>query len=156
MQTSGNHPPMGLKNSRRRDVVLRALTSSGGHLTIDEVYERAIKIDAKVGYTTVWRTLKLLEAHGFAESRKFHDGLTRYEYAGESEHHDHLICTDCGRVEEFVNSRIEDIQKQVAKDHKFSMTAHKMELYGVCGRCAKNKTNSKRKKHKRGCSPLSN
>lgn len=129
-------PAVGAKSSRRRAAILKAFSPGGGHLTIDELYERARKIDPKVGYTTVWRTMKLLESRGMAASRKFHDGQTRYEYAGTQKHHDHLICVKCGTVEEFVNPKIEEIQKRIASSHKFKMTAHKMELYGYCKKCA--------------------
>jgi Fur family ferric uptake transcriptional regulator len=128
--------------------VLKAFSSSGEHLTIDEIYDRARKIDSKIGYTTVWRTLKLLDSCGLAASRKFHDGLIRYECTDESDHHDHLICTSCGAVEEFVNPQIEEIQKRVAKTHNFSMTAHRMELYGLCSSCSKGKKTGKRKKNR--------
>lgn len=124
------------RNSRRRDAVISAFAPSGKHLTVDEIYERTRAIDPKVGYTTVWRTLKLLESCGKAASRKFNDGFTRYEYIGSETHHDHLICVECGKVEEFLNPKIEEIQLKVASTHGFEMTAHKMEIYGRCRRCS--------------------
>jgi Fur family transcriptional regulator, ferric uptake regulator len=126
----------GVRASRRRDAVLRAFAESGEHLTVDELYERARRIDPGVGYTTVWRTLKLLEAKGLASPHKFHDGFTRYERVGGERHHDHLICLSCGRVEEFVHPGLEALQEEVAREHRFRMTRHKMELYGCCRACA--------------------
>ena len=120
----------------RRNTVITAFTNAGKHLTVDELYERSKKADPKIGYTTVWRTLKLLESQGMAASRKFNDGLTRYEYIKEADgHHDHLICLKCGRVEEFYNPSVEQLQKRLASSHKFMLTSHKMELYGYCKRC---------------------
>ena len=127
-----------LKSSRRRNAIITAFTSAQEHLTVDELYERARQLDSKVGYTTVWRTLKLLESLGLASSQKFHDGQTRYEYVSAKQHHDHLICIGCGCLEEFLNPRIEEIQRQVAAAHKFTITSHKMELYGYCAKCSKN------------------
>lgn len=131
------------KSSRRRDAVMKAFTEAKGHLTVDELFERAREIDPKVGYTTVWRVLKLLEAEGLAESKKFHDGFTRYELVGGKKHHDHLICTKCGALIEFINPKIEEIQRQVAESHSFSITTHKLELYGYCRKC-KPKDHSRR------------
>jgi len=125
-----------LKSSRRRNAIIEAFARASEHLTVDELYERARQLDPKVGYTTVWRTLKLLESLGLASSQKFHDGQTRYEYVSSKQHHDHLICTKCGLLQEFFNPKIEEIQKQVAKAHKFQITSHKMELYGYCMKCS--------------------
>ena len=125
-----------LKSSRRRDAVIKAFSSANQHLTVDELFERTRKLDPKVGYTTVWRTLKLLESLGLASPQKFHDGQTRYEFIEEKKHHDHLICINCGHLEEFLNPRIEEIQKQIAAVHKFTITSHKMELYGYCNKCS--------------------
>ena len=127
-----------LKSSRRRNAIIEAFARASEHLTVDELYERARQLDPKVGYTTVWRTLKLLESLGLASSQKFHDGQTRYEYVSSKQHHDHLICTKCGLLQEFFNPKIEEIQKQVAKAHNFQITSHKMELYGYCQKCSKN------------------
>lgn len=127
------------KSSHRRDVIVEIFTSGEDHLTVDELYEKAKKADPKVGYTTVWRTLKALEARGVAVSRKFNDGFTRYEYIREEKHHDHLICVECGHVEEFLSPKVEDIQKKIASKHGFTITTHKMELYGYCKKCGKHK-----------------
>lgn len=129
-----------LKSSRRRNAIIKAFAECKGHLTVDELYERAKRLDSNIGFTTVWRTLKLLESQGQAVSRKFNDGFTRYECVQAQKHHDHLICIACNKIEEFINPRIEEIQKRVASVHKFHMTAHVMELYGYCSKCvAKNK-----------------
>lgn len=126
-----------MKNSRRRNIIIQAFTAAEGHLTVDELFERAQKIDPKIGYTTVWRTLKMLEDGGVAAARKFHDGLTRYEYQPKEGHHDHMICTKCGHVEEFCSPGIEKLQKRLSSSHGFEMTSHKMELYGYCKKCRK-------------------
>jgi Fur family ferric uptake transcriptional regulator len=125
----------GLKSGRGRNAVLKALESSEHHLTVDELFELTKKTSPKVGYTTVWRALKLLESLGIVLPHKFHDGQTRYEYMKKGTHHDHMICLKCGRVEEFVSPKIEEIQHRMAIKHKFQIESHKMELYGYCKAC---------------------
>ena len=70
---------------------------------------------------------------GLAEARQFNDGQTRYEACDDlGHHHDHLICTACGKIVEFVDARIEELQDVVAEQYGFTITDHKMELYGLC------------------------
>jgi len=128
----------GLKTSRQRELIAEVFFAAGGHLSIDELLERVKRQDPKVGQATVYRTMKLLSKCGLAEARQFGDGHTRYEPALESsEHHDHLICTSCGKIVEFHNHQIEELQTRVAKQHGFLVTHHKMELYGLCAECRK-------------------
>jgi len=129
----------GLKNSRQRELIAETFFASDGHLSVDELLERVRVGDPKVGQATVYRTMKLLAKCGLAEVRQFGDGHTRYEHiaVGEHEHHDHLICTSCGLIIEFVNPQIETLQDAVAVAHGFIVDHHKMELYGVCADCQK-------------------
>ena len=91
--------------------------------------------DPRVGYATVYRTLKLLTECGVANERRFGDGLTRYELADETTHHDHLICTGCEKIVEFENEEIERLQEEVATRNGFTIKTHRLELYGLCARC---------------------
>ena len=126
----------GLKTSRQRELIAEVFFASPGHLSIDELLERVKKTDPRVGQATVYRTMKLLTRAGLAEARQFGDGHTRYEPALDAhEHHDHLICTSCGRIIEFHNAQIESLQQRVAQKHGFLVTHHKMELYGLCESC---------------------
>ena len=126
----------GLKTSRQRELIAEVFFESGGHMRIEDLLERVRKLDPKVGQATVYRTMKLLTKCGLAEPRQFGDGHTRYEPTNDTaEHHDHLICTSCQRIIEFVNTQIEQLQDRVAKAHGFVVTHHKMELYGVCADC---------------------
>ncbi|MFZ9886557.1 MAG: Fur family transcriptional regulator [Myxococcota bacterium] len=127
----------GLKSSRQREVIAEVFFSSGGHLRVEELLERVRAVDPRIGQATVYRTMKLLTKCGLAQPRHFGDGHTRYEPVApdEGEHHDHLICDVCGRIVEFMDERIEALQEEVARAHGFSVTMHKMELYGVCDRC---------------------
>jgi len=127
----------GLKSSRQRELIAETFFNVGGHLSVEELLERVRAEDPKVGQATVYRTMKLLAQCGLAELRQFGDGHTRYEHivGGDEEHHDHLICTSCGKIVEFVNPQIESLQHGVAKKHGFEVTHHKMELYGICAEC---------------------
>jgi len=126
----------GLKASRQREIIADVFFDAQGHLTVDELLRAVRKVDERISQATVYRTMKLLNDCGVAEARHFLDGQTRYELsdAGD-EHHDHLICTSCNKIVEFVDDRIEDLQEKVAAAHGFVVTDHKMELYGLCSDC---------------------
>jgi len=127
----------GLKSSRQREVIADAFFAAGGHLKVEELLDRVRAVDPKIGQATVYRTMKLLTDCGLANSHRFSDGHTRYEpIDAPEEHHDHLICDDCGRIIEFYDPRIEELQERIAEKHGFVMTHHKMELYGNCSDAA--------------------
>lgn len=126
----------GLKASRQRDIIAEVFFAAEGHLKVEELMAEVHRQDAHVSQATIYRTLKLLVDCGLAEPRHFMDGQTRYERGdSEGEHHDHLICTGCGDIVEFVDPRIEALQEEVAALHGYEMSHHKMELYGRCKRC---------------------
>lgn len=125
----------GLKSTRQRDDVLNAFVSAGRHLSAEELYLLVKKSNPGIGYATVYRTLKLLAEAGLADERRFEDGFTRYEYNASDGHHDHLICTRCGKIIEFENERIEQLQQDVARKNRFKVQSHKLELYGLCSDC---------------------
>lgn len=125
----------GLKSTRQRTLIMETFFESGGHQSVEEVWARVRKSDARVSVATVYRTMKLLSESGLAHARNFGDGQTRYEAAIGRGHHDHLICTNCQKIIEFENDRIEALQDVVAKRHGFKVTSHKMELYGLCRDC---------------------
>ncbi len=107
-----------------------------GHLNADELHQKVRLDDPTVGYATVYRTLKLLEHYGLVHASNFRDGTSRYEVqVGGDEHHDHMICTKCGAIVEFENDAIEQLQKEIAKSHGFTLTSHRMDLYGLCPNC---------------------
>jgi Fur family ferric uptake transcriptional regulator len=130
----------GLRSTNQRRLVSDVFFRSRGHLSIDDLLAAVRRKDPTVGYATVYRTLKLLSESGLANERQFRDGPTRYELANEAHHHDHLICVDCGRIEEFEEPRIEELQEEVAARHGFLSSSHRHELYGVCAVCQKAKS----------------
>jgi Fur family ferric uptake transcriptional regulator len=131
---------MGLKHSRQRDVIVETFYAMGGHVPVDGLVARVRALDARVSVATVYRTMKLLAECGIAVPRRFDDGQTRYEPASGRAHHDHLICNGCGRIVEFENEKIEDLQIRVARSHGFEVESHKLELYGRCERCRRGPT----------------
>lgn len=128
----------GLKFTRQRELIADVFFKAGGHLKVEDLLERVRAIDPQVSLATVYRTMKLLTECGLASPHRFGDRITRYEPSeGDQEHHDHLICTSCERIVEFCNERIEALQDEVAEEHGFRVTHHRMELYGVCAACAR-------------------
>jgi Fur family transcriptional regulator, ferric uptake regulator len=125
----------GLKTTRQRDIILEAFLASDRHMSIEELYLHLRAGYPKIGYVTVYRTLKLFAESGIAREFQFGDGQTRYEHVAEGEHHDHLVCVRCGAISEFSNDAIEAIQEEIAAAHGFAIRYHKMELYGLCLKC---------------------
>lgn len=130
---------VGLKLTKQREVICQVFFAQVGHRRAEEILAEARKVDANVSQATVYRTLKLLQEFGFADAHNFQDGQALFEPCfDQNAHHDHLICTRCGRIVEFVNENIEKQQIEIAAQHGFIITNHKMELYGMCSLCQKN------------------
>lgn len=121
-----------LKSTEQRDVIARVFFETRGHVTIEELLASSRSELPSIGYATVYRTLRLLTECGLAAMRRFGEGGTVFEAAGDTAHHDHLICVECGHVLEFENDEIEKLQEQVARSFGFSLVRHKLELYGMC------------------------
>ncbi|MSP63819.1 MAG: transcriptional repressor [Myxococcales bacterium] len=124
----------GLKTTQQRELIVEQFLKLTGHIAIEELLARVRKRNPKVGYATVYRTLKLLTECGLAATRQFGDGQTRYEVADDiAHHHDHLICVQCSLILEFENAEIEQLQDEVAANlGGFKVVRHKLELYGLC------------------------
>lgn len=129
---------IGGKRSRSRARVIEVFFRTGTHVTVQELSHAVRKRNRSVGYATVYRTMKLLSKLGYANELDFGDGFKRYESNLES-HHDHLVCQECGLVFEFQEPRIESLQEQVAQQHGFQPTMHRLDIYGICRQCARSK-----------------
>jgi Fur family ferric uptake transcriptional regulator len=125
----------GLKSTRQREIILDEFLRCDSHLSTEDLYLKLRKKHPGIGYATVYRTLKLFFECGIAEARNFGDGQTRYESTTCEEHHDHLICKECGAIIEFEDPRIEQLQEQVARDHGFAIVSHRLEIFGLCVKC---------------------
>jgi Fur family ferric uptake transcriptional regulator len=120
-----------LNTTQQREAIVDAFLRAKEHVSIDELLIRVRKKNPKVGYATVYRTLRLLVDSGLATARQFDEGQTRYEPAGA--HHDHLICMKCGLIVEFENEEIEHLQEKIAQSlGGFRVLRHKHELYSLC------------------------
>lgn len=125
----------GLRSTDQRRLIVETFFKVPNHISIEELLAEVRQQDKRVGYATVYRTLKLLTECGIALERKFGDGLTRYELADETHHHDHLICVDCGKIIEFEEPKIEELQEKIAARYGFILKTHKHEMYGSCADC---------------------
>ena len=125
----------GLKYTRQREIVLNILYHSDTHFTPESLYMEIKRKEPNlnVGIATVYRTLNLLEDSQMVTSLSFGAAGKKFELANKP-HHDHLICKNCGKIVEFENSIVERQQALIAKEHKFKLTGHLMQLYGICVR----------------------
>lgn len=126
-----------LRYTPQRETVLEAFLSTEKHVSVDELYRIVCKKDRGIGYTTVYRTMKLLSESGLCEEVDFGDGITRYEHKYGHDHHDHLVCMKCGTATEVVKQEIEELQDELAKKHCFTPVRHKLEIFGICKKCSK-------------------
>ena len=121
---------LGLKMTEQRKIIVKVLSESKDHPDVELVYKRASEVDKNIGIATVYRTIRLFEENNIIEKHEFKDGRFRYEEVPD-EHHDHLIDVRNGRVIEFQNDEIENLQKKVAKELGYELVDHRLELYGV-------------------------
>lgn len=141
----------GLKTTRQRSTIVQVFFRMRGHISVEELLREVKQVNPKIGYATVYRTLHLLVESGLVEERRFGDGLARYEGRSEVEHHDHMICLECGQIFEFYNPRLEALQEKLAEENRFKIYRHRLELYGVCKdteRCQNQKETKARKVRK--------
>ncbi|HEU4430753.1 MAG TPA: transcriptional repressor [Myxococcota bacterium] len=124
-----------LKHTKQREAILDVFLEVKGHITAEEIFQRVRELHPSIGFTTVYRTMKLLCDAGLAIERHFDDGVARYEI--EHEHHDHLVCTRCGKIVEFECAMIEQAQEEIGKRYGFRLLRHRHELYGHCPECQK-------------------
>ena len=114
----------------QRRVIARVLSVATDHPDVEEVFERAAKIDPKISIATVYRTVRLFDEAGILDRRDFGDGRARYEERTD-DHHDHLIDVQTGKVIEFNNDEIEYLQQEIARRLGYKLVDHRLELYAV-------------------------
>jgi Fur family ferric uptake transcriptional regulator len=126
-----------LKLTAQRELILETFLNHQGHVSAEELFQKAREKQTHVGFATVYRTLKHMTQCGLARELDFGDGRIKYEPEYNHQHHDHMICTKCGTYIEFLNPQIEELQEQVSRKHGFKITSHRMQLYGLCQKCQK-------------------
>ncbi len=122
------------KITSQRMEIIRIFLELGGHVSADEIFEEVRRRKIDVGFATIYRTLNMLSSLGIVVQRNFGDGRVRFELV--SAHHDHLICSRCGKIIEFSDDMIESRQSEVAKRFGFKLISHRHELVGICSDCS--------------------
>jgi Fur family transcriptional regulator, ferric uptake regulator len=120
----------GLRITEQRRVIARVLSDSDDHPDVEELHRRSVAIDPHISIATVYRTVRLFEEAGILERHDFRDGRSRYETVPD-EHHDHLIDLETGKVVEFHDPQIEELQQKIAERLGYRLVDHRMELYAV-------------------------
>ncbi|MDX1444005.1 MAG: ferric iron uptake transcriptional regulator [Gammaproteobacteria bacterium] len=127
----------GLKVTLPRMKILEILESSDQrHLSAEDMYKALLDSGEEIGLATVYRVLTQFEDAGLVTRHHFEGGQSMFEL-NEGEHHDHILCVKCGRVDEFMDETIEKRQRQIAADAGYEMTDHSLYIYGVCPECRK-------------------
>ena len=124
-----------LLHSKQREQILDVFLKTEKHATINDLYDLVRKENPKIGLATVYRTMKVICDADLAREIDFGDGTRRYEHKYKHRHHHHLVCLKCGRVIEITSSRLDQIQRQLAKKHDFTIARDKMKIFGICKRC---------------------
>jgi Fur family ferric uptake transcriptional regulator len=118
----------GIKMTEQRRVIANVISNANDHPDVEELYNRAVKIDGRISIPTVYRTLRLFEETGIIEKHDFRDGRARYE--GVSQHHHyHLIDLKSGKVIEFENAEIIQLMQEIAKKLGYKIVDDRLELY---------------------------
>lgn len=126
----------GMKYTEQRAVILQLLIDVDDHLTAEEVHDIIKKEypEHNIGIATIYRTLNFLEEVELISSISFGKDGKKYE-GNNKKHHDHIICTSCGTIEEFIDDNIEKRQETIAREHGFAITDHTLQIYGICKNC---------------------
>jgi Fur family ferric uptake transcriptional regulator len=127
----------GLKHSSKREAIAAYFLKADRHFTVEQLYTEMKHTYPHIGYSTVYRTLKLLTDCGIATVHHFDEDEARFEPTHRKQHHDHLVCERCGRIIEFTHEHIEQFQKEVERKHGFAVRSRELQLYGICNKCRK-------------------
>jgi len=124
-----------LKLTPHRQLILDIFLENEGHRSAEDIYRVVREKDPRIGYTTVYRTMKILADCGLARPVDLADGITRYEHLYNHAHHDHMVCMQCGNSIEFYKSEIETLQDDASAQLGFKVLDHKLQIYGLCRDC---------------------
>ncbi len=129
----------GLSMTPQRKLIVETFLETEGHFSAETLWSIVRERVSDVGQATVYRTLKILVDSGLADCFDLGDGVSLYEHAYGHEHHDHLVCMQCGAKVEIFDQTIENRQEEVAGRFGFELTRHRMYLFGLCPKCQKEK-----------------
>ena len=125
----------GMLYSKQREQILDIFLKTEKHLTINDLYGLVTKKNPKIGLATVYRTMEVICDAELARKLDFGDGTKHYEHKYKHQHHHHLICLKCGKIIEITSGKIEEIQRQLAKKHGFTIARDTMKIFGICKTC---------------------
>jgi Fur family ferric uptake transcriptional regulator len=135
MTTSEELRRAGLKTTLPRLKILGIMEgASDQHFTAEDVYRKLLELGEEIGLATVYRVLTQFEAAGLVNRHNFEGGRSVFEL-NDGGHHDHMVCVKCGAVLEFMDTKIEERQKQVAVENNFLLQDHLLYMYGICSTC---------------------
>ena len=127
----------GQRNTAQRYQVLEVFLKHEEHLSVDELYDRVKKKYPKISHSTVFRAMKVIQSAGLAAKIRTEKGITKYEHLYKHDQHGHMICSNCGKILEFDNSKIKEMQKAIAFKEKFQPQNYPVKIYGLCRLCQK-------------------
>jgi Fur family ferric uptake transcriptional regulator len=127
-----HHHRKGESEQTAHDTILRTFLETRDHLSTDELHRLVQKKDAGIGYTTVYRTLKLLAECGLASEVAFHDGIARYEHQYNRRSHHHMVCTDCGSSVEFFSPEVSQLEQEIGHKYITLQLPGTFQIYGIC------------------------
>ena len=125
----------GLRYTRQRQEIWNELRSSDEHRDAEEIFFTLRKRGLNISRATVYRTIDVLVKNNLLNKLDIGDGRARFEYNEKYLHHDHLVCTGCGKIIEFHNDNIEELQNEIAKQKNFKILHHNHQLFGICEDC---------------------
>ena len=128
-----------LRNTPERELIIEEIFSKQDHFDIDELYLRLWKKNQKISKASIYRTIPLLIESGLVQEVFFEDGHFHYEHIHGRGHHCHLRCLNCRKIIEFQDRRLKTIEKKLGQKFNFDVTSHKLEVYGYCEKCRKDK-----------------
>jgi Fur family ferric uptake transcriptional regulator len=125
----------GLKKTSQRTLIMNKILARAGHLSAEDLFSDLKTSHPSIGLATIYRTLKVLKEAGVIEEHSFVEGKAIFELAFPDQHHDHLVCLSCQKVQEFIDNKVEERQKEIAFQYGFSLKKHTMNLFGYCSTC---------------------
>lgn len=132
-----------LRLTSQRRLILDYFLHAEWHQSAEELYHQLRKLEPRIGFSTVYRTLKLLCECNLARELPLGDERSHFEPMYKVQHHDHLVCTGCGKINEFYCQEIEDLQQKICAEQGFALGSHTHEIYGQCSDCQKKSTDKK-------------
>ncbi|MGH9556856.1 MAG: Fur family transcriptional regulator [Terriglobales bacterium] len=129
---------VGLKRNAERDTILRTFLQAREPVCPEELHLQVRRRDPDIGFTTVYRTLKVLTQCGLAVKVGSPDGVSRYEHHYNRRSRHHMVCTECGRSVEFFSLEVGRVEREMGRKYRYQPTRHAFEIYGLCEECRRN------------------